>query len=57
MGITAHWIKSKSAGCWTLCSEVITFKGIAGAHNRENLGHYLWDYASGLESLGILVLR
>ena len=40
MGITAHWIECKSAGCWTLCSEVIAFKGIAGAHNGENLGHY-----------------
>ena len=40
MGITAHWIEDKGAGCWTLCSEVIAFKGIAGAHNGENLGHY-----------------
>ena len=40
MGITAHWIKSKSTGCWTLHSKVIAFKGIAGAHNGENLGCY-----------------
>ena len=40
MGITAHWIECKSAGCWTLCSKVIAFKGIAGVHNGENLGHY-----------------
>ena len=40
MGITVHWIESKSAGCWTLRSEVIAFKGIAGAHNGENLGCY-----------------
>ena len=40
MGITAHWIEDKGAGCWTLHSEVIAFKGIAGAHNGENLGRY-----------------
>lgn len=39
MGITAHWIESR-AGCWELCSEVIAFKGIAGAHTGENLGRY-----------------
>ena len=40
MGITAHWIECKSTSCWTLCSKVIAFKGFAGAHNGENLGHY-----------------
>ena len=40
MGITTHWIECKSTGCWTLHSKVIAFKGIAGVHNGENLGHY-----------------
>jgi len=40
MGITAHWIKIKSPGSWALCSEVVAFKGIGGAHNGENLGRY-----------------
>jgi len=40
LGITAHWIKIKSPGSWALCSEVVAFKGIAGAHNGENLGRY-----------------
>ena len=40
MGITAHWIETMSPSSWALCSEVITFKGIAGAHNEENLGCY-----------------
>ena len=40
MGITAHWIESKSPGHWALHTEVIAFKSIAGAHNGENLGRY-----------------
>lgn len=39
MGITAYWIESR-AGCWELCSEVIAFKGITGAHTSENFGRY-----------------
>lgn len=42
MGITAHWIESDptKAGRWTLCSEVIAFRGISGPHSGINLGRY-----------------
>lgn len=40
MGITAHWIETKNSGTWSLCSEVIAFKAISGAHSGENLGRY-----------------
>ena len=39
MGITAHWIeRNTETGIWSLRSEVIAFKGIAGAHTGHNLG-------------------
>ncbi|KIK94157.1 hypothetical protein PAXRUDRAFT_143495 [Paxillus rubicundulus Ve08.2h10] len=39
MGLTAHWIKKNiNSGAWTMCSKVIAFKGISGAHSRQNLG-------------------
>lgn len=40
MGITAHWIEIKGPSSWELRNEVVAFKGIAGAHNGENLGRY-----------------
>ncbi|KIK91933.1 hypothetical protein PAXRUDRAFT_38561, partial [Paxillus rubicundulus Ve08.2h10] len=41
MSITAHWIeKDAKSGAWSLCNQVIAFKGIAGAHTGQNLGRY-----------------
>ena len=41
MGITAHWIESDpKMKKWTLCSKVIAFRSISGAHNGHNLGRY-----------------
>lgn len=40
MSITAHWIKTKSPSVWSLCSEVIAFKGISGAHSGKKLRCY-----------------
>ena len=58
MGITAHWIESRSAGGWELCSEVVAFKGITGAHTGENLGCYfitLCKRAGIINSMGTKV--
>ena len=52
MGITAHWIEVKSLGSWTLCSEVIAFKGIAGAHTGENLGRYFFGLCKQVGIVG-----
>lgn len=39
MGITAHWIETDtSTNQWKLCSAVIAFRGIFGAHSGLNLG-------------------
>ena len=41
MGITAHWIESDpKMKKWTLCTEVIAFRSISGAHDGHNLGRY-----------------
>ena len=41
MGITAHWIeRHTTTGLWSLCSEIIVFRGIAGMHTGKNLGQY-----------------
>ena len=37
--MTAHWIEVKE-GKWKLRAEVIGFRGLSGAHSRENLGRY-----------------
>ena len=52
MGITAHWIECNTeTGIWSLRSEVIAFKGIAGAHTGHNLGRY---FVSLCEHAGII---
>jgi len=41
-GLTAHWICAdlQKNSPWSLCSQVVAFWGVFGAHNGENLGHY-----------------
>lgn len=34
----AHWIEAKET--WTLCSQVIAFQEISGAHTGHNLRQY-----------------
>lgn len=52
MGITAHWIECHTmTGLWSLCSEIIAFRGIAGMHTGENLG---WYFVKLCEHAGII---
>ena len=52
MGVTAHWIEmDTSTSQWKLCSEVIAFQGIFGAHSGLNLGH---SFVSLCECSGII---
>ena len=37
--MTAHWIEVKEER-WKLRAEVIGFRGLSGAHSRENLRRY-----------------
>lgn len=40
LGLTAHWIEVKK-NKWNLCSQVIAFHGVFGAHSGVNLGRYI----------------
>lgn len=55
LGITAHWIdgtiNSSNTSKWTLQTEVITFRGVVGAHTGDNLGHY---FVGLCEQVGII---
>ncbi len=36
----AHWVEVKNS-MWVMCSEVTGFQAVLGAHDGQNLGHYL----------------
>jgi hypothetical protein len=40
LGLTTHWIEVKK-NKWNLCSQVIAFCGVSGAHSGVNLGRYI----------------
>ena len=40
LGMTMHWIEVKEER-WKLRAEVIRFRGLSGAHSRENLRRYV----------------